>query len=105
MQLIYQNKIIKIKECTSFFDRFLGFMGQTNINSGLLFNRCSSIHTFFMKENIDVIMLNNNNEILYYYPNLAKNKIIFPKRNVTKTIELPTNYFKFTIHDKIIIKN
>lgn len=105
MQLIYQNKIIKIKECISFFDRFLGFMGQTNINSGLLFNNCSSIHTFFMKEPIDVIMLNNNNEIIYYYPNLKKNNIILPKKNVTKTIELPPNYFKFKIHDKVIINH
>lgn len=105
MQLTYQNKTIKIKECTSFFDRFLGFMGQTNIKTGLLFNNCSSIHTFFMKENIDVIMLNNHNEILYYFPNLSKNKIILPKKNVTKTIELPPNYFNFNIHDKVIINN
>jgi len=105
MQLIYKNKNIKLKECTKFFERFLGFMGQKNINNALLFNHCSSIHTFFMKENIDVIMLNNNNEILYYFPNLPKNKIILPKKNVTKTIELPTDYFQFIIHDKIIIDN
>lgn len=105
MNLIYKNKNIKIKECTTFFDRFLGFMGKTNINTGLLFNHCSSIHTFFMKENIDVIMLNNHNEILYYFPNLPKNKIILPKKNVTKTIELPPNYFNFKIYDKVIINN
>ena len=103
MQLIYQNKSIKIKECISFFDRFLGFMGKTNINSGLLFNNCSSIHTFFMKETIDVIMLNKENKILYYYPKLKKNKVILPKKNVSKTIELPTHYFNFKINDQITI--
>jgi len=105
MQLIYQNKSIKIKECITFFDRFMGFMGKRNIQSGLLFNNCSSIHTFFMKENIDVIMLNSKNEILYYYPNLPKNKIILPKKNVVKTIELPVNYFNFNLLDYIIIEN
>lgn len=105
MQLIYQNKSIKIKECQTFFDRFAGFMGKTNIKSGLLFNHCSSIHTFFMKENIDVIMLNKENKILYYYQNLPKNKVILPKKNVLKTIELPPYYFNFKINDQIFLKD
>jgi len=105
MLLIYQNKTIKIKECRTFFDRFMGFMGKRNIQTALLFNNCTSIHTFFMKENIDVIMLNKNNEILYYYPNIQKNKIILPKKHVIKTIELPPNYFQFQINDKITIKD
>lgn len=104
MILIYKNKTINIKECKTFFDRLIGFMGKKNINHGLLFNNCSSIHTFFMKEAIDVIMLNDENRILYYYPNLSKSKIILPKSHVTKTIELPINYFKFQINDEIEIK-
>ncbi len=105
MKLIYQNKEIRIKECKSFFDRFMGFMGKKNFDYGLLFNHCSSIHTFFMKENIDVIMLDNNNNILYLYNNFSKNKIILPKKNVTKVLELPVNYFKFKINEKLVIKD
>lgn len=39
-----------------FLCRLKGFMFTKNIDKALLFDRCNSIHTFFMKENIDVIM-------------------------------------------------
>ena len=104
MKLIYQNKSINITECTTFFERFKGFMFKKNIDKALLFNHCNSIHTFFMKEPIDVIMCNKENIILYYYKNLKKNKIILPKHGVSKTIELPVNYFNFKIEEGIEIK-
>jgi len=101
MKIMYNNKSIEVVECKSFFSRLKGFMFKTNINYALLFNRCNSIHTFFMKENIDVIMCDKNNNILNYYNNFKKNKIILPKKNVYKTIELPVNYFNVKINDKI----
>lgn len=104
MILIYKNKQIKLQECITFISRLKGFMGKKNINKALLFNKCNSIHTFFMKENIDVIMCDKNNKILYYYNNLPKDKIIFPKKNVYKTYETPVNYFNIKINDKMEVK-
>lgn len=104
MKLICNNKEIELKECKSFFSRFRGFMLIKNINKALLFNHCNSIHTFFMKENIDVIMCNKDNLILYYYKNLGKNKIIFPKKGATKTYETPAMYFNININDKMEVK-
>ena len=104
MELIYNNKKITINECKSFYSRLRGFMFCRDINHALLFNRCNSIHTFFMKINIDVIMCDKDNKILYYYNNLGKNKIILPKKNVYKTIELPVGYFNIKTNDKIILK-
>ena len=101
MVLYYNNKKISIIECKSFISRLKGFMFKEKINHALLFNNCNSIHTFFMKSNIDVIMCNKDNKILYYYNNLSKRKIIFPKKNVYKTIELPVNYFNFKINDYV----
>lgn len=101
MKLIYQNKEINFYECKSFYKRFKGFMGKTNINHALLFNNCNSIHTFFMKENIDVIMCDKNNKILYFYKDLKKNKVILPKKNVYKVYETPSNYFDIKINDKM----
>ena len=101
MKLIYNNKDITISECKSFFSRFKGFMLKKNINKALLFNKCNSIHTFFMISNIDVIMCDKDNNIIYYYNNLSKNKIIWPKKNVDKTIELPVNYFDIKTNTKI----
>ena len=104
MKLIYNNKNIDLIECKSFFSRLKGFMLTKNIDHALLFNRCNSIHTFFMRSNIDVIMCDKNNNILFYYYNFGKRKIILPKKGVYKTIELPVGYFNVKIKDKIMIK-
>lgn len=103
MKLIYNNKSIAITPCKSFFSRLMGFMFKKEINHALLFDKCNSIHTFFMKSNIDVIMCDKDNNIMYYYNNLDKNRIIWPKKNVYKTIELPVNYFDIKINKKIRI--
>lgn len=99
MKLKYKNKEIELEECKSFYKRLKGFMFTKEINKALLFNKCSSIHTFFMKNNIDVILCNKENKILYYYPNLKKNKVILPKKKVTKVYETPSNYFNIKIND------
>ena len=103
MKLIFKNKELNLKECKSFSSRLFGFMFKKSINSALLFDRCNSIHTFFMKENIDVIMCDKDNNILYYYNDLKKNKIILPKRDVYKVIETPSNYFDIKKNTKIKI--
>lgn len=101
MKLIYQNKEINLTNCKSFYSRFKGFMGKKNINNALLFNKCNSIHTFFMKENIDVIMCDKNNKILYFYKDLKKNKIILPKKQVYKVYETPSNYFDIKVNEQM----
>lgn len=104
MKLIYNNKEIDVIECKNFYTRFKGNMFKKEIKNALLFNNCNSIHTFFMKSNIDVIMCNKDNKILYFYHNLSKRKIILPKKNVFKVIELPVDYFNIKNGDKVIIK-
>ncbi len=104
MRLIFKNKELELKECKSFGSRLLGFMFKKNINSALLFDKCDSIHTFFMKKNIDVIMCDKNNNILFFYKDLPKNKIIWPKKNVKKVFETPSGYFDIEIGKKMIIK-
>ena len=104
MKLIFKNKEINLKECKSFYSRLLGFMFKKNINNALLFDKCDSIHTFFMKENIDVIMCDKDNTILFFYKNLPKNKIIWPKKGVKKVFETPSGYFDIEIGKKMIIK-
>ena len=104
MKLVYNDKCIELKECKSFYSRLMGFMFKKNIDYSLLFNRCDSIHTFFMKENIDVIMCDKNNTVLFFFKNLPKNKIIWPKRGVKKVFETPAGYFDIEIGKKMIIK-
>jgi len=104
MKLVYQEKEISLTECKTFYSRLKGFMFTKNINKALLFNKCNSIHTFFMKTNIDVILCDKNNKILYYYKDLSPNHIILPKKNVTKVLELPVDYFDIKINERMEIK-
>ena len=104
MNLIYEDKEIKIIECKSFFSRFKGFMFKKKIDYALLFNKCNSIHTFFMKEKIDVLLLDKNNKIIQIYKSLSPNRIILPKRKVYSVLELPNNTSEiFKINEKIKI--
>lgn len=104
MKLIYENKTIDIIDCKTFIQRLKGFMFQKNINNALLFKKCNSVHTFFMKTNIDIIMCNNNDEILFFYQDVKPNKIILPKKGVSKVIETPANFFNIKLNSKIILK-
>ena len=104
MILICNKKEIELKMCKTFFSRFKGFMLCNDIDKALLFDRCNSIHTFFMLKNIDVIMCDKNNVVMYYYKNLDKNKVIWPKKGVYKTYETPAMYFDVKINYKLEVK-
>ena len=101
MKLILDNKKIELKDCINFKDKLIGFMFKTNINYCIRF-KCKSIHTFFMRENIDVIITNKNNIVLYVYNSLSKNKIII-KKDAYYFYELPNNTNTYKINDKIRI--
>ena len=105
MKLIYENKEIKLVNCKSFYSRLMGFMFKKNINHSLMFDKCNIIHTFFMKKNIDVIMCDKDNNVLYYYNNFKKNKVILPKKNVCIIYETPANYFNIKINTKMKVSD
>lgn len=105
MYIEKDNKKLKVIVVNNIFKRFIGFMFKKNIDYCLCFPKCNSIHTFFMRESIDVVMTDKENKILYIYKDLNKNKIILPKKKVYYTYELPINIFNFKIGDYIKIKD
>ena len=67
-------------------------MGKKNINYGLLIKNCKSIHTYFMKENIDVLLLDQENRILFINRDVKKNKVlIYHTKKKSNILELPSN--------------
>ena len=50
---------MKIITAKTYMQKLTGLMGMKNINYGIVFPGVSSSHTFFMKESIDVIGLND----------------------------------------------
>lgn len=93
LKLKINTTFLDIYVAKNFYDRLMGLMGKTNISYGVLFPQCNSIHTFFMKEAIDVIGLNEKNEIIFIKRNVTKNKIIKINTEIKKTsiLEIPQN--------------
>lgn len=96
MYLIIDDQKIKIIEAKSFLKKLLGLMGKSNFDYGMLFRRTNSIHTFFMKESIDVLGINQNNEVIFKILSMPKNKTLIIKNKIKNTsiIELPSNTSK-----------
>ena len=84
---------MEIKNANTFFKKLKGLMFVKDFNY-ILKIKCNGIHTFFMKLNIDVILTDKNNKILYIYRNVKPNKIILPKKNVKFTYEMPVDFIK-----------
>ena len=76
MYIKNNNMKLNIIVANTFKKRLIGLMNQKSITYGMLFPKCNSIHTFNMKSNIDILGLDENNNIIYIYENLHKNKII-----------------------------
>lgn len=86
-----EEEYIKVKNASSFFKKLLGFMFKKKFDYALFFKHTNSIHTFFMKENIDVIGVDNHGVVIYKAINVPKNKVVIIKESIKKTniIEMP----------------
>ena len=83
---------MKVVIAESFKDKLFGLMNKKNIDYGLLIKNCKSIHTFFMLESIDVLLLDKDNKILSIKRIVTPNKIvIFSNKKRTNILELPSN--------------
>ena len=87
MLLKYKN--VEIKEAKKFHERLIGLMFKKNIKYGLLFDKCRSIHTFFMKEEIDIIFTDSNDKIIKAYKRVKPHKILIAPKGATRVYELP----------------
>lgn len=79
---------MKIITAKTYMQKLIGLMGKENINYGMFFPGVSSIHTFFMKESIDVIGLNDAMVVTSIYEDVNPNKILILE-NAKHTLELP----------------
>ena len=66
MEIIINDKLFNLETANTFKKRLIGLMGKKNIRKGIFFPKTNSIHTFFMKEEIDIIMINKKNEVIYF---------------------------------------
>ncbi|MDH3324220.1 MAG: pilus assembly protein [Candidatus Peregrinibacteria bacterium] len=82
---------ITSRRAQSFWTRAVGFLFSRNFNS-IFFPRCNSIHTFFMKRNINLVWVNEKFEVLKIENNVPQRRI--------KTCKLAFGVFEFLTTDK-----
>jgi uncharacterized membrane protein (UPF0127 family) len=88
------KKIVDVFIADTFISRFLGYMFQKKPHyEAILIKPCNSIHTFFMKFDIDVLFLNKNMEVIQKIECLPKGKVIMPVKDAMMVIEAKTGMF------------
>ncbi|MBP7174803.1 MAG: DUF192 domain-containing protein [Thermoclostridium sp.] len=78
-----------VRTADTFASRFLGLMGKSNVDYGLLLFPCKSIHTFFMKIPIDVVYLDRAMTIVKIEKNMMPWKTGKTCKNAYCILELP----------------
>jgi len=70
--------------------RFLGLMfrGGLPAEEGLLFPKCNSIHTCFMRFPIDVVFLSPEGEVIDVVPKLRPWRLLLPRKRARHVLEL-----------------
>lgn len=93
MHIILDKQKIEIKIAKTLKEKMNGLMFKKNIDYGLLIPNCNHIHTFFMKDNIDVLFLDERNSVIYKYQNMPINRTfkVYEDINKTSVLELPKN--------------
>lgn len=78
------------KVANTFYARFLGLMGRKEMkkDEAIIFPRCNSIHTFFMRIAIDVVFVSQSGKILKILPQLQPWRILLPVRGAKHAIEM-----------------
>jgi uncharacterized protein len=104
--LIYKDKVVAdIFIADTFMKRFLGYMFRKKPHhEAILINPCSSIHTYFMKFNIDVLFLNENMKVIRKIDKLEPSRVIMPVKASVMVIEAEAGRFtEVAVGDKVTL--
>lgn len=90
INLLINNKEYKdVYVAESFFERFKGLMLLPKEKSfNLLIKNCNSIHTCFMKFNIDVFCLDKEFKLIKVHKNVKPFRFILPVKNCCHIFEI-----------------
>ena len=93
MEIIYAD---------TFFKRLIGLMGKKDFKNCLIFTNLkdSSIHTMFMRFEIDVYFMDEN-KIIFEKASLKPWKFYRPKKQARYILETKKNKLKLKIGDKL----
>lgn len=104
MYIIIDNKKYNVVLMNTFMRRLKGLMFKKDkIKDIYMFPRCNSIHTFYMRQDIDVCMLDKNYVITHISRCLSRGKILIKKGYYT--LEMPLGSTStLSVGDKLCFK-
>lgn len=79
---------IPVERAESFTSRLAGLMGKARIDKGLMITDCGSIHTFFMKSDIDAVFIGSSGAVVKIIAGLKPWRLVFPVSRAKETLEL-----------------
>jgi len=89
------EKMLEIYIADTPVQRFMGYMLRKKPHhEGILLKPCNSIHTFFMKFDIDVLFVNEQNQIIKKINGLKPGKIVMPVKGAVFVIEAKAGLLK-----------
>ncbi|MBL0388815.1 DUF192 domain-containing protein [Tumebacillus sp. ITR2] len=99
----------EVETAESFWSRLRGWMGRRNVPVGaaLVFRSCNGIHTFFMKEEIDVAFLDDEHRIVHMLHRVRPNTIAPFVRGAMHVIEFPAGTLSASgtqLRDRLVVE-
>jgi uncharacterized membrane protein (UPF0127 family) len=84
------HRLTAVDKADTFWSRFKGLMGRRDLGDvRFWFPRCASIHTCFMRGNIDVVFLDEENVVVSLHPDVRPWRFV-NARNAASALELST---------------
>ena len=104
---IRDKYLCKICIANSFFKRFFGYMLRKNPHhEAILITPCNSIHSFFMRFDIDVLFVDKEFVVVKKIEDMKAGKAIMPVKYATAVVETKAGRFKsIGIGEKLTIKD
>ena len=93
--VLYENGRVleRVRVADTYFTRLRGLMGQRNIKEGLLLYPCAQVHTYFMREPIDVVYLDRGGQVLSVVTAMEPGKLGWYIHGAVSVLELPAHHW------------
>lgn len=81
----------EVETADTFWSRLRGWMGRAVLppGSALVIRPCNSIHTFFMKQPIDVVFLDREERVIRMLHGIAPGRVSSIVKQASAVVELP----------------
>ena len=88
----------KAEMADTFFKRLIGLLNRKSLNKGeaLILSPANSIHSFFMRFNIDVLFLDKSNKVVASLPSFKPFRLSPLYFQSASVIELPESTIRMT---------